>query len=142
MLRPVILACIAAASLSGAASAHALFPGTQKVQTLGDRAFVQLHAVNGRKDVSNFVVEIFDYDWRPSRLAIATPKVLNIPAQDPDATEAIDRPISVLIDLGGKNEQRLRVCTKSVPERGALAPKTTEVTTRVCANVTVERFQK
>lgn len=142
MRSSVTLACMLAASLSGAASAHAVFPGSQKVQTLGDRAFVQLHAVNARKDVSNFVVEIFDYDWVPYRLAVANPRVLNIPAQEPDATEAIDRPISVLVDLAGKKQQRLRVCTKSVTDRRALSPRTTEVTTRVCANVTVERFQR
>lgn len=142
MHHSVIIGIALAASFCGTASAHAVFPGRQTVQTFGDRAFVQLHAVNGRKDVSNFVVEIFDYDWTPSKLAVATPKVLNVPAQNPDEPEAIDHPISVLVDLDGKKEQRLRVCTKSVPDRRELTPKTTELTTRVCANVTVQRFQR
>lgn len=141
-MRRAVIAMGLAAALPAAASAHAIFPGKQTVQTLGDRAFVQLHAVNGRKDVSRFVVEIFDYDWVPSRIAVASPSVLNVPPQDPDATEAIDRPISVLVDLAGQPRRQLRVCTKSVPDRGALTPRTTELTTRVCANVIVERFRR
>ena len=139
MLRPVMLA--AALVAAGPASAHALFPGSQTVRTTGERAFVTLHAVNGRKDVSNFVVEIFDYDtWRPSRLAVATPVRLVVPAQTSEDEATPDRAIQVLVDLDGKAEQHLRVCTKSVAPRDMFRPKTTEIATRVCANVLVQRF--
>lgn len=138
MLRPLILGL--ALLSAGPASAHAIFPGSQTVRTAGERAFVTLHAVNARKDVSNFVVEIFDYDsWRPSRLAVATPERLVIPAQVRD-DETNDRAIRVLVDLDGKPQQHLRVCTKSVAPRDMFRPKVTEIATRVCANVLVERY--
>lgn len=129
----------------GGASAHAIFPGSAKVQTFGERALVQFHAVNARKDISMFKVEIFNADdWSPARNAVAWPQMLNVPAQDlnSDAVEAVDHPFSVMIDLAGKREQRLRVCTKSVPQRDMLKARQTIVNTRVCATVLVQRFQR
>jgi hypothetical protein len=45
------------------------------------------------------------------------------------------------VDLEGKPERRLRVCTKSVLPTSALAERNTNLATRVCASVTVRRFQ-
>lgn len=138
MRRSLIL--VAALLAAGPASAHAIFPGSQTVRTAGERAFVTLHAVNARKDVTNFKVEIFDYEtWRPSRIAIATPERLVIPTQTGN-DDVNDRAIRVLVDLDGKPQQHLRVCTKSVTPRDMFQPKVTEIATRVCANVLVERY--
>lgn len=144
MHRSLILSgVILAASALQPAAAHAIFPGSQSVQTLGERAIVRFHAVNARKDVSNFVVEIFDADsWTPSRLAVAWPAKLNVPAHDDQDADAVERPFSVMLDLDGKAARRFRVCTKSVTPRDELRAKATEIRTRVCANVTVERFDR
>ncbi len=124
------------------AAAHALFPGQQVVKTMGERAWVRLQAVNARQDTSQFAVEVFDAgSWRPSAHAVATPSQLTVPAPDKGSMEATNRTISVLVDMDGKAEQRLRVCTKTIFPRITLIPQTTNVNTRVCANVTVQRFQ-
>ena len=140
----VVAGALMVAAAFGAAapvSAHALFPGSQTVRTTGDRAFVTLHAVNGRKDVSSFVVEVFEYEtWRPYRLAVATPQRLVVPAQADETEATPDRQIRVLVDLDGQPQRRLRVCTKSVVPHDMFRAKTTEIATRVCANVLVERF--
>ena len=137
-----MLALVGFTATSSAASAHALFPGRQTVQTMGERAFVRLEASNGRKDVSTFVVEIFDADrWTPSRLAVASPARVTIPPPAPGSTESTNRVISVLVDLDGKPEQRLRVCTKSVAQQSILLPQTTRLNSRVCVNVTVRKFR-
>jgi len=47
----------------------------------------------------------------------------------------------VLVDLGGKNEERVRVCTRSTAQQFVLLPQKTQVNTRVCANVTVRKAQ-
>lgn len=128
-------------ALSAPGAAHGLFPGTQTVQTMGERAWVRLEAANGRPDVTAFEVEIFDGgSWAPSRIAVANPRRLTVPAPDPRSTASTNRVISVLVDMDGKPEQRLRVCTKSVPNAGALLPQRTVVNTRVCAHVAVRRI--
>ncbi len=142
-MRRSLIAAAAFLAATAQASAHAIFPGQVKVQTLGERAMVQLRAVNARKDVSNFVVEIYDADsWIPARNAVAWPNRLHVEASDQEATESRDQPFSVLVDLQGKPEQRLRVCTKSVPSWDQLRTRTTIVNSRVCANVLVQRFQR
>lgn len=141
MLRPLIGAALLA-GIACPAGAHAIFPGSQTVRTAGERAFVTVHALNGRKDVSEFVVEVFEYhSWAPYRLAVARPERLTVPFQSDDASEAAaDRSISVLVDLDGERRRHLRICTKSVARRDAFRSRTTEIATRVCANVMVERF--
>lgn len=140
MRRELILA-LAGLAAAPAAGAHSLSPGRQTVQTMGERAFVRLEASNGRKDVSAFAVEVFGVGgWTPSRIAVASPARLTIPPQAPGAAESTARVISVLVDLDGKPEQRLRVCTKSLSQQSALLPQTTRVNSRVCVNVTVRRF--
>jgi hypothetical protein len=138
----LVLALLGLAACSGAAQAHSLFPGSQTVQTLGERAWVQLEAANGRKDVGVFVVEIFERDrWWPATGAAASTGRLVVRAEAPDSTESNNRKFSVLVDLEGKAERRLRVCTKSVLQWSALQARNANVATRVCANVTVRRFQ-
>ena len=138
----LILALAALAAAASPSAAHTLMPGRQVVQTMGERAWVRLEAANGRKDVTAFVVEVFAHDrWSPSRNAVAVPSRLVIPATDVDSMEATSRTISVLVDLDGEPEQRIRVCTKSVPQENLLLPQTTRVNTRVCASVTVRKFQ-
>ena len=140
--RALIAALAGLAAAPPHAHGHALFPGRQTVQTVGDRALVRLEAHNGRKDVSSFVVEVFEADrWVPSRIAVATPESLTIPTAVPGSTESTARPISVLVDLDGRAEQRIRVCTKTVSSRNVLLPGTASLATRVCVNATVRRFQ-
>ncbi len=141
-MRTLVKALVGFAAIQPSlAAAHALFPGQQVVQTMGERAWVRLQAVNARYDTSQFVVEVFDANsWRPSSNAVASPSQLTVPAPAKDSMEAINRTISVLVDLDGKAEQRIRVCTKTSFPRSALLPQTTNVNTRVCANVIVRRF--
>lgn len=123
--------------------AHGLFPGTQTVQTMGERAWVRLEAANGRQDVTAFEVEVFNSDtWTPSRIAVATPRRLTIPTPAPGSMTSTNRIVSVLVDMNGRTEQRLRVCTKSVPQTNVLLPLKTMVNTRVCAHVIVRKFQR
>ena len=139
--RALIAALAGLAAAPSLAHGHTLFPGRQTVQTMGERAFVRLEASNGRKDVSAFVVEIFEAErWVPSRIAVATPERLTLPAPVAGSLESGSRPISVLVDLDGQAEQRIRVCTKTVTPRGVLLPQITRLTTRVCVNATVRRF--
>jgi hypothetical protein len=138
----VLAALVAAAGVPAAASAHALFPGQQTVLTYGERAIVRLQAANGRKDVSTFVVEVFEGGtWTPSKAAVATPSRLIVRAPDPGSSESSNKVISLLVDLDGKNEERLRVCTRSTAQTSVLLPQKTQVNTRVCANVTVRKAQ-
>lgn len=142
MLRPLIVGCVTAALCISSAAAHAIFPGSQKISTMGDRAIVQLHAVNSRRDVSTFAVEVFDDNWVPARNAVAWPQKLTVLAPDEGATEASESLFSVMVDISGKSEQRLRVCTKSIPNADSLLARRTVVNTRVCSNVLVQRFQR
>jgi hypothetical protein len=142
MRHAVIVAWLGLAAVPQPAAAHSLFPGSQTVQTLGERAWVQLEAANGRKDVSVFVVEIFERDrWWQATSAAASPSRLVVPAEQADSTQSNNRKFSVLVDLEGKSERRLRVCTKSVLSWSALQPRATDVASRVCASVTVRKFR-
>ena len=136
------LSLVAALCLAApAARAHAIFPGQQTVRTVGDRAYARFNAVNGRRDVSEFVVEIFDGDsWTPSTRAVASPGRLTVPAPDPNSLESVDRPFSILVDLDGRDERTFRVCTKSVFRQTVLRPTVSRLNTRVCANIIVRRF--
>lgn len=137
----VAAACVALAVGTTAARAHTIFPGQQTVLTGGDRAFVKFQAGNARKDVSEFAVEVFDgRSWSPSRHAVPFPPRLTVRATAKDTLESGNRPFSVLVDLDGKLEQRLRVCTKSIAQSTLLRPSAAQVNTRVCATVTVRRI--
>jgi hypothetical protein len=141
MRHAVAAACVALAVGIPTAKAHAIFPGQQTVLTGGDRAFVKFQAANARKDVSEFAIEVFDaHGWTPSRLAVPFPARLTVRAAARETLESSNRPFSVLVDLNGKLEQRLRVCTKSIAQSTLLRPNAAQVNTRVCANVTVRRI--
>lgn len=140
MLRPLIVAA-AFMALPAVASAHALFPGTQTVMTVGERAIARFQAVNGRRDVSDFVVELFDRDWSASRHAVALPERLKVQAPSADEHEGTQSTFSVFIDLAGQPEQFLRVCTKSILTRDLLKPQSAKLSTRVCVNVTARKFK-
>ncbi len=138
----ILAALVAVAGVPSMASAHALFPAQQTVLTYGERAIVRLEAANGRKDVSTFVVEVFESGtWAPSKVAVATPSRLTVRAPDPGSSDTFNKVISVLVDLDGKNEERVRVCTRSTAQQSVLLPQKTQVNTRVCANVIVRKAQ-
>jgi hypothetical protein len=140
--RSLILAGGALVTIPSIALGHTLLPGHQTVQTMGERALVRMQAANGRKDISTFVVEVFEADrWVPSRLAVASPDRLTIPAPAPGSMESTNRQISILVDLDGKPEQRIRVCTKTFSPKNVLLPQITKINTRVCGNVTVRRLK-
>lgn len=139
-----LVAAAAVAGLAGVTAspsfAHALFPGKQTVLTYGERAFVKLKAANGRSDVSSFAVEIFEGGtWTPSKFAVANPSGLTVRAPQPGSIGSTNQVISLLVDLGGKDERKLLVCTKTLAPSSILLPQTTQVNTRVCADVTVRR---
>ncbi|MDB5593864.1 MAG: hypothetical protein JWM36_825 [Hyphomicrobiales bacterium] len=135
----LILAAVTLAA--SAANAHTIFPGQQTVLIGGDRAFVKFEAANARKDVSEFAVEVFERgNWHPSRQAVPFPARLTVRAPTGGSMASTNRPFSVLVDLGGKPEQRLRVCTKTISTNNMLRPNLAQVNTRVCANVTVRRI--
>ena len=142
MRRHLILAAGAWAATSALCQAHGLSPGRQTVHTMGERALVRLEASNGRPDISTFEVELFEAArWTPSRVAVASVARFTVPAPPPGSFESTNRVFTVLVDLDGKREQPLRVCTKSLAARNLLRPQTTGLVSRVCVNVLVRKFQ-
>lgn len=127
---------------SQAASSHALFPGQQTVYTAGERGIAYFQAVNDRKDVSQYAVELFDFEaWVPTRYAVASPDRIVIPSAANVQAGVGPRRFTVMVDLDGKPERMLRVCTKSVMASNPLRPASTSVNTRVCSKLVVRRLQ-
>lgn len=142
-MRYALIVALFSLAAPSAASAHAIFPGRQTVLTAGDRAFVKFQAANARKDVSEFMVEVFEAKaWRPSRIAVPLPGRLTVHAAQSGTLESSNRAFSVLVDLDGKPEQRLRVCTKSLTGKNLLRPNDAQVNTRVCADLVVRRISQ
>ncbi|MCJ2009369.1 hypothetical protein [Methylobacterium sp. J-092] len=124
------------------ADAHALFPGQQVVLTAGERGIAYFQAVNDRKDVSEYVVELFDFGtWMPTRYAVASPDRVTVPSAANAFTGVAPRRITVMVDLDGKPERIVRVCTKSVARRDPFRAASTSVNTRVCSKLIVRRLQ-
>lgn len=124
------------------ANGHAVFPGQQSVYTAGDRGIAYFQASNDRKDVLDYKVEIFDYEsWSPTRLAVASPERIIVPVSSSAPGGASIRRFTVLVDLDGKSERVVRVCTKSIMSNHILQLATSSVNTRVCAKLTVRRLQ-
>lgn len=138
-MRAAVIAGIAGAVAAAPLHGHALFPARPVVETLGPQAWVTLKAINGREDVSEFVVETFDpEDWTPSRIAVASPERITVPAGRPGANPAV-RNIRVLVQLRGEKQRQVLVCTRSVSR--PLDPAQLDVNTRVCSRVTVKAWQ-
>jgi hypothetical protein len=134
MRAKLILLC-ASLLAGGPAAAHALFPARQTVHTLGVQAWATLKAINGRTDISKFVVEVFEGDsWTPSRSAVAIPDRITVPASRLGEAP-ITRNVRVLIRLGGSKERDVMVCTKSINE--TYVPSQMVVNTRVCSRIKV-----
>lgn len=134
-MRTKLILTVAAAFCAGPGSAHALFPARQTVNTFGVQGWATLKAINGRTDVTEFVVEVFEGEsWTPSRSAVTTPERLTIPASRKGNVPVV-RNLRVLVHLRGQKEREVMVCTKSVPK--ALLPSEMVVNTRVCSRVRV-----
>lgn len=142
MRRQLILSAALIASFSQIARAHALFPGQQVIYTMGERGIAYFQTTNERKDVLEYRVELFEYDnWSATRHAVASPERMTVPA-GPSATDRSSiRRFTVMIDLDGRQERTIRVCTKSVAGGNPLRPASTSVNTRVCSKLTVRRLQ-
>lgn len=127
---------VAAGLYAGPSSAHALYPATQTVQTLGSHGWASLKALNGRTDVTHFIIEVFDDDtWKPSTNAVATPDRIIVPAHR-QGEPPVARTVRVLVRLAGARERKVMVCTKSVAQPGL--PSEMVVNSRVCSRITVK----
>lgn len=134
-MRTKLIIALGALLCGGAGSAHALFPARQTVNTMTSQGWATLNAINGRNDVTEFAVEIFEGDtWTPSSAAIAIPDRLTVPASRAGQSPVV-RKLRILILLKGAREREVMVCTKSVPV--ASAPSEMVVNTRVCARAKV-----
>lgn len=137
-MRTQIITGLLALASAAPLHSHALFPARQVVQTMGPQAWVTLKAINGREDVSDFVVEVYEAEgWVPSRVAVATPERITVPAARKGAS-AIVRHIRILVQLRGASEQHVLVCTRSLPRE--LQHAEMSVNTRVCSRLTVKAW--
>lgn len=137
-MRAQLIAGLFAVASSTPLQSHALFPARQVVQTMGPQAWVTLKAINGRDDVSEFLVEVYEPEgWVPSRVAVATPDRITVPAARKGAA-AVVRNIRVLVQLRGAAERQVLVCTRSIPRVAYQSQMS--VNTRVCARVTVKAW--
>lgn len=117
---------------------HALFPARPVVETMGPHAWVTLKAINGRDDVSQFAVELFEPDgWTTSRHAVAMADRITVPGARDGQPPAV-RTIRILVKLAGEAQRQVLVCTKSLPQQDDPAHLT--VNTRVCSRVTVKTW--
>lgn len=134
-MRAKLILILAGAACAGPSSAHALFPARQTINSFGAQGWATLKAINGRTDVTDFVVEVFEGDnWTPSRSAVAMPDRLTVPASRKGQAPVV-RNVRVLVRLNGQKEREVMVCTKSVPK--VQIPSEMIVNTRVCSRVKV-----